>query len=450
LPREEQTETKVLSAHFQDLRLRRFVLTVVQGLDAGATATSDGEDFSIGTAQGNQLVVRDPAVSRHHCVIITRPSGFLIRDLGSTNGTVVNGMRIESGYLNRDAELRVGITHLKFSASKETVRHPLSAERSFSELMGTGLAMRRLFALLPRVAASDAAVLIQGETGTGKSLLARAIHGSSPRADGPIVVVNSASIPPTLIEAELFGHERGAFTGAEARRAGAFEQARGGTLVLEEIGELPLSMQPKLLTALEDRVIRPIGCREPLKTDCRIVASTNRDLRYEVNRGTFRSDLFYRLNTVTLRLPPLRERREDIPLLTEHFLREFGASDRKQELEGMLAATWAGRDWTGNVRELRSAVQRAVLLGMDQRESWRPAPSSWPPPPSSKTTPAEDIVELGQTFREAKEAAIAKWEERYVAALLARHDQNLSRAAREVEMDRNYLRTVAKKYGLLK
>jgi DNA-binding NtrC family response regulator len=449
---ERDTETKVLSGHFPELRVRRFAVAVVQGLDIGRRRTSDGEDFSIGTAEGNQLVVRDRSVSRHHCVIITRPTGFLIRDLESTNGTTVDGMRIESAFLKSDAEIQIGITRLKFSVLNEMLTQPLSSELSFRELVGKSLAMRRLFALLPKIASSDAPVLILGETGTGKSLLAKAIHAASPRASRPFVIVDSAAIPPTLIESELFGHEKGAFTGADARRAGAFEQAKGGTLLLEEIGELPLTMQPKLLTVLEELVMRPVGCREPVKIDCRIIASTNRDLRYEVNRGTFRSDLLYRLNTVTLRLPALRERPEDIPVLVEHFARSFGADEVAPELERLIDTAWANRNWAGNVRELRGAVQRAMLLGVDGRESWRPPSSRGAQlmgPQSSRSTGSADFAEFTKPFREAKEDAIAHWEKRYVAALLARHDQNLSKAAREVDMDRNYLRSIARKHGLL-
>jgi DNA-binding NtrC family response regulator len=296
--------------------------------------------------------------------------------------------------------------------------------------------MRRIFAMLPRLAESDATILLEGETGTGKGLLASAIHEASPRARGPFTVVDCGSIPPNLIESELFGHEKGAFTGATSARVGAFELARGGTVFLDEIGEMPLDMQPKLLRALEDRLIKRIGGSEQIQLDIRIIAATNRDLRSEINRGRFRSDVYYRLNTFRIRVPPLRERRGDIPLLVAHFYSQLAPTGDAPPAE--LLADLARHDWPGNVRELRSAVERTVLLG--DPNVWREISDDHTPDPVVAPAAEDARFVGGMSFRAAKELAVAAWEREYVRALAANHGGNLSRAARAVRMDRNHLR----------
>ncbi|HAP74890.1 MAG TPA: transcriptional regulator, partial [Acidimicrobiaceae bacterium] len=304
--------TRALARARAELRLQRFRLTVVAGPERGRSVEVGADEITIGTAPGNDLVLEDHAVSRHHVTITSTPRGALVRDLGSTNGTKVNGVPVERAYLLPGATISLGHSELRVEPAGET-HEALSAEDRYGRALGTCPAMRRIFALLPRLAAADATILLEGETGTGKSLLAEAIHEASPRASGPYVVVDCGAIPPTLIESELFGHEKGAFTGAATTRIGAFESARGGTLFLDEIGELPIEMQPKLLRALEERVVKRVGGNESIRLDLRLIAATNRELREEVNRGRFRSDLFYRLATMRLRIPPLRERRDDIP-----------------------------------------------------------------------------------------------------------------------------------------
>jgi transcriptional regulator with GAF, ATPase, and Fis domain len=327
----------------------------------------------------------------------------------------------------------------------------------YDEVVGQSEAMRSLLGLLPRIAASESTVLLEGETGTGKGLLAEAIHRQSARRRGPLVVVDCSSIPPTLIEAELFGHARGAFTGAHAGRAGAFEAARGGTVFLDEIGELPLEMQPKLLRALEEREVKPVGSTVPVRLDVRVLAATHRDLRREVDRGAFRADLFYRLHVFALRVPSLRERREDIPLLIRHFLGRF-APDGEEALSPELYESLLQQDWPGNVRELRSAVERLALLGesMFLAESAR-GPSSGvglradsaPPPEPAPTNGNEEIGDdAALSFRVAKEQAVARWERTYLGELIQRSDHNLSAAARLARMDRSYLRDLLKRHGL--
>jgi DNA-binding NtrC family response regulator len=303
--------------------------------------------------------------------------------------------------------------------------------------------MRRIFAVLPKLAASESTVLLEGETGTGKGLLAEALHQHSARADGPFMVLDCSAIPPTLVEAELFGHARGAFTGAHAARPGAFEAAAGGTLFLDEIGELPLDMQPKLLRALEHRTIRRIGSTETIRLDVRVIAASNRDLRQEVNRGRFRSDLFYRLNVVRIRIPPLRERRDDIPFLVAHFYEQFAPTGDSSPPAALITSL-AQQDWPGNVRELRSAVERAVL--MDDPEIWREL--------ASVDAGDDDAGEIAGrfdptvSFRVAKERAMAHWERGYVQSLVRLTPGNLSAAARAARMDRNYLRELVRKHGI--
>ncbi len=312
----DQGETRLLSAF--RYRVARFVVRVVSGPEPHAQVESAGTEVTVGTDENCTLRLTDPTVSRLHCSIAASPEGIQLTDLGSTNGSVIAGCRVATAWLAPGTHVVLGNTEIAVDRSGDDVTELISRDEQFGPVLGTSVAMRRLFALLPKIAASQATVLIEGETGTGKSLLARAIHAASPRSDRPFVVVDCGSIPGTLIEGELFGHDRGAFTGAVGERAGYFEAADGGTVFLDEVGELPAELQPKLLRVLEDRVIRRLGARDVTNVDVRIVAATNRDLRTEVNRGNFRADLWYRLATVKLRVPPLRERPEDIPRLVEH------------------------------------------------------------------------------------------------------------------------------------
>jgi len=298
--------------------------------------------------------------------------------------------------------------------------------------------MSRLLRLLPRIAASDSTVLIEGETGTGKTMLASAIHRASPRAKLPFIVIDCGAIAPNLIESELFGHEKGAFTGAVAARAGAFEAARGGTVFLDEIGELPLDLQPKLLRAIEDHTVKRLGSTDPVLLDVRIIAATNRDLRKEVAQKRFRSDLFYRLNIMRLRVPSLRERREDIPVLAVDFYRQLTGRLPAGDLVDALVA----HDWPGNVRELRSAIERVAIMG-DHR-SWHELFHE----AEELLEPESGDFESSLPYRAAKEHAISAWERRYVSHLVRRNRGNLTHAARAARMDRGYLRELVRRHNL--
>jgi DNA-binding NtrC family response regulator len=408
------------------LYVRRFEVTVVDGPNRGAHVQSRDDELVIGTAEGVDLKLDDPAVSRHHCALRASARGLELRDLGSTNGTLVGELEVVRGYVRSGARFKLGTTTLVATVLDDEIAHPLDPADHFGELVGASPAMRRIYPLLERCAGSDATVLIRGETGTGKELVAEAIHLASARRDAPFIVVDCGALPRQLIESELFGHVRGAFTGADVDRVGAFEQAHGGTIFLDEIGELALDLQPVLLRALEARTIRPVGGSATRDVDVRVIAATHRDLRVEVNQRRFRADLYYRLSVIGVAVPSLAERDGDIALLASHFWRTF--APERPVPEDMLA-DFAKQRWPGNVRELRNAVERTALIGHVRDAG-----------------PAAD--DDGLSFGEAKERAIRAWERAWIERLLAAHDHNLSRAARAARMGRSYLRELAKHHGI--
>jgi transcriptional regulator with GAF, ATPase, and Fis domain len=311
--------------------------------------------------------------------------------------------------------------------------------QSFGALSGTSVAMRKLFAFLEKVAASEINVLIEGESGTGKELVVAEIVQRGPRAEGPFVIVDCSAIAPSVVESELFGHVRGAFTGADRDRVGAFEAASGGTVFLDEVGELPLELQPKLLRALESREIRRVGETRPRKVDVRVIAATNRDLQREVSKGMFREDLYFRLAVMDVRVPPLRSRLEDIPLLVRSFLTALGMPDQQDLFPAHVLGELAAHDWPGNVRELRNYVERTIVL----RE----------PQPASTRVEAGAGAGLGDEdrvtpFKLAKDAVVGNFERTYLAALLEAAGGNVSKAARLGGMDRMYLHRLIQKHGL--
>jgi transcriptional regulator with GAF, ATPase, and Fis domain len=319
---------------------------------------------------------------------------------------------------------------------------------SFGDLYGGSVAMRRTYAILDRVAKSDATVLIEGESGTGKELAAHEIVRRGPRAEGPLVTVDTSAIASSLIESELFGHTRGAFTGADRERVGAFESAHGGTVFLDEIGEMPLELQPKLLRALEAREIRRVGETTPRRVDVRVIAATNRNLEREVNLGRFRGDLFFRLAVVTVQLPPLRERLEDLPLLLRAILESMGALDNESLFVPRVFREMSGHDWPGNVRELRNYVERAVILGVAGSIRGR---ADLPLPPNlgdAIQSPGWTDADLDEPFKAAKERLLTRFERAYLSRLLEQSEGNVSRAARQAKLDRMYLSRLLQRYGL--
>jgi two-component system, NtrC family, response regulator GlrR len=419
------------------LVLQKSRLVVQRGPDRGSSFVIDRPHVVVGTDADCDLRLADAAVSRRQFEVRLTPGGHVLRDLESTNGTVVEGMRVVEAYLRRGARIEVGRTTLRFTPLHESVELLLSPRESFGDALGRSPAMRHVFAMLERVAPTDTTILLEGETGTGKEVLARAIHGQSPRAGGPFVVVDCGSIPAGLVESELFGHEKGAFTGAAEARAGAFEVAAGGTLLLDEVGELPPDMQPKLLRALESREVRRLGANRVVPVDLRVVAATHRDLSEDVRSGRFREDLFYRLAVVRVRLPALRERREDIALLAKEIAHKVRPdADPAAWLGDGVIAMLVGHDWPGNVRELRNVIDRlaafpeAADLALD----------------AAGGTRAPALANLA--YHEAKARALDAFERAYLHALLAREAGVVSRAAERAGVPRQTFHRLIKKHGL--
>jgi transcriptional regulator with PAS, ATPase and Fis domain len=412
-------------------------LTVIDGPDRGTRQAVQYGVTRIGTAAGSHLRLTDATVSRIHCEIRLRSGDVRIVDSDSTNGTFIDGHRVYEAALVPGTTVRVGSTTLRVERALEPLQVQVSQRDRFGDIIGESVEMRRIYTILERVAPTDATVLIQGETGTGKEIAARAIHAASSRASMPFVAVDCGAIAEHLIESELFGHVRGAFTGAVGDRKGLFEAANGGTLFLDEVGELPASLQPKLLRAIEMREVRPVGSNASRSVDTRLIAATNRRLDRSVNEGTFREDLYYRLAVIEIYLPPLRARREDIPRLAAHFYAELADGER---IPLDLMPALLGRSWPGNVRELRNYIERSISLG------WESAPAGTGPdilPPG-----AEALVPVDLPLKEARAAWEERFEQVYVRALLRKTGGNVSRAASLASVTRRTIQRMMVAAGL--
>jgi DNA-binding NtrC family response regulator len=429
----------------------------------------DQPSVTLGALDDNDLVIDDDQVSRYHARIFMDGDDFLIEDLKSSTGTWVNRVRVRCAWLKSGCTVRLGNSQFRFSVLNEKVDIQPSPHETLGGLVGRSEVMRRLFATIEKVAPTGATVVLEGETGTGKEVVARTLHQLSQRASQPFIVFDCGAVQQNLIESELFGHEKGSFTGALASRQGLFELAHGGTIFLDEIGELALDLQPKLLRALEQREIRRVGGNRPIKIDVRVVAATNRDLAEEVKANRFREDLFYRLGVVRLRLPPLRERRDDIRMLVQHMLATGGFNrtadgPRVKGLGHDAHEAMRAYDWPGNVRELGNVVERACsfaegdFIQLDDlpehvtgagrvRPRKQEAQATEPMRPGAGKATAPIL--LDDTFKNAKDAWNATFERDYLANLLARHSGNLSQAAREADVDRKHFRRLARKYHLL-
>ena len=417
---------------------------VVEGPDRGRSAEASGPSLSIGTAQDNDLVLQDPSVSRYHLELRREAKTIVLEDLRSTNGTLIAAssaeVRVERAYLEPGVILALGRSKVRVDDGAMIEVEALEEDR-LGRVLGRSPAMRRLMAKLDSAASSDASVLLLGETGVGKEVLARAIHEASDRARGPFETVDCGVILPTLVQSELFGHEKGAFTGADAQHLGAFQRANGGTIFLDEIGELPKDTQANLLGALERRMIRPVGGSRQIPIDVRVLAATHRDLRAEVNTGAFRQDLYYRLAVLTLKIPPLRQRTEDIPMLVEHFAREVGQEELAAKLLGPeVLAKWKAHDWPGNVRELRNVVEATLALGEA--------------PPLERTTTAVraggfDPQLMGSAnYHELRNELLTDFERKYLTELLRRASGNVSAAARLSGLSRTHLIAMLKRHNI--
>ena len=434
------------------LELPRCALVVLSGSQRGEERTIAGDVFRIGKSNENDLALGDDTVSRMHCEIRRERKGYLLTDLGSTNGTLLDGAEIKEAWLKPGAVITVGKVELKVRPFAERIEILPSESTRFGDCVGTSLAMRQLFGIAERLGPSDATVLIGGETGTGKDVLARAIHGISPRKSKPFIVVDCGAVVGTLIESELFGHEKGAFTGATSSRAGAFELANGGTLFLDEIGELPLDLQPKLLRALEQRAFRRVGGSREIRVDIRVIAASKRNLKMEVERGKFREDLYFRLAVVPMDLPPLRERRDDVPLLAGKLLETIASLDASGQTpraisKNVLDALRA-HEWPGNVRELRNVLERAAYLSRATGQKEITSVGLPTSSPGAREGSMPSAFEAGKSYRETRAEWEAGFEKAYVSWLLERHGGNISAAARAADMDRKYLHKLARRHGV--
>ncbi len=333
-------------------------LEVVSGPDAGLRSNLPLPTVKIGTAPDNDVVLTDRTVSRHHAEIRVTPEGIVVRDLGSTNGTFYDDVRVVEAFAEPNSRLSLGKSGIRIQQRTEERPYQVSEADRMGRLVGRTEPMRELYGLLTAAAPTPMTVLVTGESGSGKELVAATLHELSGRR-GPLVVFDASVTDPEMVRNDLFGHIKGAFTGASGAREGAFRRANGGTLFIDEIGELPLELQPRLLRALENREVVPVGSDTPETVDVRVVAATHRNLESMVHEGTFRSDLFYRLSVISVRVPPLREIKDDIPLLVAHFIDKLGLECR---LAPDALAALQRYDWPGNVRELRNVLERASVL----------------------------------------------------------------------------------------
>jgi DNA-binding NtrC family response regulator len=416
------------------------IFLVIKGPDRGESVRlQENKPVYFGSAPTCEMVLTDKTVSRRHMSAELVGDEVIVRDTDSTNGTFIQGSRFKEITIGFGAEVKLGRTVVKFLPDEEVVEPEPSPEASFGHLLGSDTKMRQMFKLLQDVAATDATVLIEGETGTGKELIAEEIHNHSLRRNGPFVVFDCGAVPRELIESALFGHVKGSFTGAITDRRGAFAEAHGGTIFLDEIGEMALDLQPSLLRALDKRAVRKVGANVYEKIDVRVVAATNRDLRSEVAKKSFREDLYYRLAVIRVSVPPLRERGSDIPLLVNHFMQQF-SPERALQVTSDDMARVQRHSWPGNVRELRNTIERACLLSRGETLNVDDALTD-------ETAPALGI-RTDLPFKEAKGQLVEMFEREYIEDLMRRHKMNLSAAAREAQIDRKHLRELIRKYGL--
>jgi DNA-binding NtrC family response regulator len=416
---------------------------VVRG---GIAKTEDGAEFTIGVDpvvvgrdEGAQICIRDAEVSAMHCELSASREGILVKDLGSTNGTFANGLRIREAIVAAPTEIGLGRSRLRLEPSAASKVDVGYMDR-FGPLVGRSPKMRRVFSVLEKIGPTPISVLILGETGTGKELVAKATHEASPRRGRPFVVVDCGSIPATLAESLLFGHERGAFTGANERRTGALAEADGGTLFLDELGELPIDLQPKLLRALSERQIKRVGGSAFEPIDVRVLAATRRDLSAEMNAGRFRSDLFFRIAQVRIELPPLRERGADLQMLVEDVCAKAGRKEHAPTVMAWIEQRMGHHDWPGNVRELVNVAQVACTLA--------DTPGAIDDVLTLARDPAEAPRSAVTAFSEAKRSALTAFERDYFTNLSAAAKGNVSEMARQSGMERHHVRAYLRKYGL--
>ncbi|MEM9191911.1 MAG: sigma 54-interacting transcriptional regulator [Myxococcota bacterium] len=427
------------------------VLHVLKGPEAGTKKTFAAARITVGAGSQNDLPLTDRKASRAHCEIVRRDSAYFIRDRGSTNGTFVNESQIVEGEISPGGLIRVGRTEISFEPKKKWERVPPADEPRFGKMVGDSATSRQLFGLLGKVARTSLSCVLLGETGTGKDLAARAIHDASERSAGPFVVVDCGAVTANLVESELFGHEKGAFTGADRMRAGAFEIGDGGTIFLDEIGELPLDLQPKLLRTVESREVRKVGSTDSKWVDVRILCATHRPLADMVGSGEFREDLYYRLAEVVVTLPPLRERIEDLPIIARKIIeQESRRGSQVARIHPRTINVLTARDWPGNVRELRNVLRRAASFA--EGETLMPEDLNLAAPPVPAATGA--LPDLPEEFRmmpiqDARARWVEQMERQYLTDLMERCEDDVEKAAEVAGIHRKSLRRLLRQHRLI-
>jgi DNA-binding NtrC family response regulator len=456
IPPEYDTQLVAVEGEKDVVFERKCQLAVLDGANKGKKIDLNRPVTRVGKREANDLVIEEKTVSRNHFEIVQTEDSYLLKDLESTNGTYINDIRVKEAYLTPGDIIRVGTVRIEFIAFDEKVQIEPSTRTEFGPLLGRARKMRQIFSILEKISPTNATVIIEGETGTGKDLVARAIHQHSARKAKPFVVFDCSAVAPNLIESELFGHLKGAFTGAVATRRGAFEEAGGGTIFLDEIGELSPELQPKLLRALEHREIKRVGSNESIPIDVRVICATNRNLRKEVSEKRFREDLYYRLSVVKIHLPPLRERPDDIPFLIERILAngKFNVTpDGKLKIsrvEDDALKMLTRYQWPGNVRELVNFLERVVPLVEGNSIGGQHVGFVFQEMEREEEEATERMpIDMGLPFKEAKQKIVESFEKDYLAALLRRNNYNISKTAREAGIDRKHIRNLLKKYGII-
>ena len=475
------TKISYIDGRPDTLSLRRIQLVLEPHSSSPRTLSFDQDVITLGSMQDNDVHLKDDTVSRYHCRILQDDHHTMLVDLGSTNGTHINGVRVKEAFLSPGMTIAVGNTQMRYHPVTEQIQVTPSQQEIFGDIVGRSVKMREIFGIIEKIAPTSATVVIEGETGTGKEVVARTLHKMSTRKDGPFVVFDCGAVPESLIESELFGHEKGSFTGAVMSRKGLFEMAQGGTIFLDELGELALDIQPKLLRVLEQREVRRVGSNTSIPINVRVIAATNRTLEEEVQRGRFRQDLFYRLSVVRLFLPQLSDRKEDIPLLVHYFLHNLSFNRRHddpsrkriEQIEKPALDALVAYSWPGNVRELVNVIERSCSMSDDAcirlndlppyianptgiTPGQRSSPLLLTPPhlfndeePHKRWSELPDRQDLqGMPFKDAKEEWITYFEQDYISEILMRHGGNISKASREADIDRKYFRKLMVKHGI--
>jgi two-component system nitrogen regulation response regulator GlnG len=422
---------------------------VIEGPDLGLAFPLSDTRVVVGKSRQADIVLTDKAVSKTHLELSLEGGSVRIRDLQSTNGTFIGKTRVIESLVPAGTVVNLGRTRLHLRIEESPLMLSPSTSDCFGELWGHSVAMRQLFAVLERVAPRDINLLVDGETGTGKELVARAIHQKSGRREGPFAVLDCSAVAPELIESQLFGHRRGAFTGATQDRPGVFESAKSGTVFLDELDSLPLELQPKLLRLLETRQVVRLGEFQTRPIDVRIVAACGKSPEDAVARNELRRDLYFRLAVVRVTLPRLRDRLEDLPLLVEKLLARIGG-EGVAVTDGEAMETLRQHPWPGNVRELRNVLERGLLMGPAGATTLDELPLRLSPiMGGAQVKRAGPSVDLNLPYKEAKAQAVAAFEQEYLRAALARNGANLSRTSRDVGLTRHHLRKLLKHHRLI-